>query len=159
MLESIHQNLEDMRLKTIVENICQKGALKHLDSPSSSSHNAHPLNNPMGLQKTKCLSHHADHAAHGHVQGTRLEVGFFWGPQGFNPLSLRPPSQACVEVTQVWGLVRGAKMWEMCQSGSRKTRVNDGGVQEVTRLVSLCKTCEGLLVSSHGKGKWVALET
>lgn len=87
MLESIHQNLEDMRLKTVVENICQKGALKHLDSLSfSSSHNAHPLNNPMGLQKTKCLSHHADHADHGHVQGTRLEVGFFLGTSGLQPI-------------------------------------------------------------------------
>lgn len=86
MLESIHQNLEDMRLKTIVENICQKGALKHLDSPSSSSHNAHPLNNPMGLQKTKCLSHPLLTCSPWPCPGYQARGGVFLGTSGLQPI-------------------------------------------------------------------------
>lgn len=35
----------------------------------------------------------------------------------------------------------------------------DGGMQEVGTLVSLCKTFKDFLVSSHMKGKWVTPET
>ena len=41
----------------------------------------------------------------------------------------------------------------------KQGRREDGGMQEVGTLASLCKTCKDFLVSSHRKGKWVALET